>query len=147
MRRRKLKNYLSNAKLSVRYHYRLMLMSLIFMFVALLYILQIVRDIIKQVGFIAANDVVAANYINELVNHLLVVVSLSFVIYFLMSVLFVLFVEQRIGGPTVAVLKFIEELKKGNYDYRRKLRTGDELDGIMQGLQELQDQLKANQKQ
>jgi len=91
---------------------------------------------------VASNDLVAANYINELVNHLLIVVSLSFFIYFLMSILFVLFVEQRIGGPTVAILKFIEELKKGNYEYKRQLRTGDELETIMQGLQDLQQDLK-----
>ena len=93
-------------------------------------------------GVILQNDAVNAELIYSYIDHLLFVVSVSFFIYFLFTVLFVLFIEQKIGGPTVAILKYIEELKKGNYSYARPLRQGDELENIMAALRELQEELK-----
>lgn len=142
LKRRKISNYISSATLSKRYHYRLMFLSLAFMAVVLWYILQVIKEITEKVSFVAANDAVAAEYIYESVNHLLIVTTLSFIVYFLFSILFVLFIEQRVGGPTVAILKYIEELKKENYDYVRPLRSGDELESIMEALKDLQATLK-----
>lgn len=141
-KRRKVSNYIANATLSKKYHYRLMFLSLAFMAAVLFYLLQVIREIGEKVAFVASNDEIAAELIYESINHLLIVVVLSFVIYFLFSVLFVLFIEQKIGGPTVAILKYIEELKKKNYDYNRNLRSGDELESIMVALKDLQQSLK-----
>lgn len=141
-KRRKVSNYIANATLSKKYHYRLMVLSIGFMAVVLIYLMQVIKEITEKVSFVAHNDDVAAEYIYESVNHILFITSLSFVVYFLFSVLFVIFIEQRVGGPTVAILKYIDELKKGNYDYVRPLRSGDELESIMEALKELQTTLK-----
>ncbi len=142
LKRRKVSNYFANATLSKKYHFRLMAISFFFMAAVLFYLLQVIRDVTQKVSFVAINDELAAEHIYESMNHLMVMMTLSFVVYFLFSVLFVLFIEQKVGGPTVAILEYIEQLKAGNYDYNRNLRTGDELESIMQSLKELKTQLQ-----
>lgn len=141
-KRRKVSNYFANAKLSKKYHFRLMFVSFLFMGGVLYYLLQVLRDITEKVGFVAVNDQLAAEYIYESINHVLIILTLSFAVYFLLSVLFVLYIEQKVGGPTVAILEYISQLKQGNYEYKRTLRSGDELEGIMDALKDLQDHLK-----
>lgn len=143
LKRRKASNYFANATLSKRYHYRLVFASLLFLTMVMLYLTGLMREITLQVSFIAANDPVAAESIYNSLNHFFIIACLAFFIYFLFSVLFVVVLEEKVGGPTVAILKFIEELKKENFEYQRNLRTGDELDSIMNSLKELQEQLKA----
>lgn len=142
LKRRKVSNYFANAKLSKKYHFRLMFFSLLFMASVLYYLLQILREITEKVSFVAVNDQVAAEYIYGSINHLLMVLTLSFAVYFLFTALFVLFIEQKVGGPTVAILKYIEQIKKGNYEYQRELRSGDELESIMAALKDLKEHLK-----
>lgn len=142
LKRRKVSNYFANATLSKKYHFRLMALSFVFMTAVLFYLLHVIREITEKVSFVAMNDEIAAEHIYTSVNHLLLMVTLSFVVYFLFTVLFVLFIEQKVGGPTVAILEYIEQLKKGNFEYNRNLRSGDELESIMSSLKELQTQLK-----
>jgi signal transduction histidine kinase len=56
-------------------------------------------------------------------------------------------VSHRIAGPVVAITAFIEELKKGNYDYGRNLRPNDELTLIMDALHDLAPTLKEKEEQ
>ncbi|XOV88036.1 MAG: hypothetical protein ACFHX7_24275 [Pseudomonadota bacterium] len=66
----------------------------------------------------------------------------GFVLYIIFTSVFALIVSHRIAGPVVAIVAFIDELKRGNYEYRRKLRPRDELNEIMDGLNELGPLLK-----
>ena len=66
----------------------------------------------------------------------------GFVTFALLSFVFALLVSHRIAGPVVAITAYIDELKKGNYEYHRQLRPDDELTQIMRGLHELNDVLK-----
>jgi methyl-accepting chemotaxis protein len=50
-------------------------------------------------------------------------------------------VTHRIAGPMYAILAYIEDLKKGNYDSKRVLRSYDELAPIMDSLKEFVSQL------
>jgi hypothetical protein len=60
----------------------------------------------------------------------------------LLSVYFVFFLSVRVFGPQVALLRFIEQIKSGNYTPYRKLRKEDQLKEIWQGLQDLAAELK-----
>ena len=53
------------------------------------------------------------------------------------SFIFALIVSHRIAGPVFAITDFIDQLKKGNYSYDRRLRAYDELTVIMDNLHEL----------
>ena len=59
----------------------------------------------------------------------------------LLSIFFVFFLSVRVYGPQVALLRFIDQLKSGNYQPYRKLRKDDQLKEIWQGLQELAESL------
>jgi hypothetical protein len=45
-------------------------------------------------------------------------------------------------GPQVALLRFIDQLKSGNYESYRRLRRDDQLKEIWQGLQDLAEELR-----
>jgi signal transduction histidine kinase len=60
----------------------------------------------------------------------------------LSSAFIMVFIGQRVGGPVVAIRAYIAELRKGNYDYGRKLRDGDELIEILEDLKGLAAELK-----
>lgn len=59
----------------------------------------------------------------------------------LLSIFFVFFLSVRVYGPQVALLRFIDQLKAGNYQPYRKLRKDDQLKELWQGLQELAETL------
>jgi len=60
----------------------------------------------------------------------------------LLSIFFVFFLAVRVYGPQVALLRFIDQLKAGNYEPYRRLRKEDQLKEIWQGLQELAEVLE-----
>ncbi|MCC6138153.1 MAG: hypothetical protein IT287_05945 [Bdellovibrionaceae bacterium] len=127
-----------------RYHSKLMYLSLFFMSATVIYLLSVFKELTARVQAVSGNDELAAEMLFVSIDHILIVTVSCFFIYFLFTLLFVLFIEQKVGGPTVAILKFIEELKKKNYDYKRNLRKGDELESIMAALKDLQQDLKVS---
>ena len=58
------------------------------------------------------------------------------------SFIFALMISHRIAGPILAITDVIDELKKGNYSYGRRLRAYDDLTVIMDNLRELETVLK-----
>ena len=66
----------------------------------------------------------------------------GFAAFVIFSFVFALVISHRIAGPVVAIKAFIDELKKGNYDYPRRLRPRDELVDVMDALHELAPILK-----
>ena len=87
------------------------------------------------------------NQINDLMFQIIQFTLIGFVAYILFSSLFALVMSHRIAGPVVAITAFIEQLKQGNYDYKRNLRPNDELTEVMAALQELAPILKERQEQ
>jgi len=55
----------------------------------------------------------------------------------MLSIYFVFFLAVRVFGPQVALVRFIEQLKSGDYSEYRNLRREDQLREIWQALQEL----------
>ena len=60
----------------------------------------------------------------------------------LLGIYFVFFVSVRVYGPQTALVRFIEQLKSGNYQPFRELRKDDQLKDIWQGLQDLAETLR-----
>lgn len=139
---RKFNNYVKNARLSKRYYFYAFVGSLIFVGGFEVYAIQALRQIGQQLTAIPDAQVgVLGPIYQELIKASLLFFG-SFLVYSILAIIFVMFIEQKVGGPTVAILRFIEELKAGNYDYRRKLRNGDELKNIMDALHGLAVNLK-----
>lgn len=80
--------------------------------------------------------------VNELMFEVVEISLFGFLGFIIFSFLFALVISHRIAGPVVAITAYIEQLKQGNYDYKRNLRPNDELTEIMDGLQELSAVLK-----
>ncbi len=110
---------------------------------AVFYKMSIVRDIMNNS---VATDFTAQSRITEQVFQIAQISMLGFVAFAIASFIFALMISHRIAGPIVAITAFIDELKQGNYDYPRKLRPEDELTLIMDGLHELRDELKQQDK-
>lgn len=80
--------------------------------------------------------------VNDLMFQIIQFTLIGFIAYIIFSSLFAIVMSHRIAGPVVAITAFIEQLKQGNYDYKRNLRPNDELTEIMTALQELAPVLK-----
>ena len=82
----------------------------------------------------------------EQITSLLFDVSVSmmivFVGYALVAFLSAFIVSHQVAGASVAILRYIDEMKKGNYSYQRTLRKNDALVPIMDSLKELSSQLQ-----
>ena len=61
----------------------------------------------------------------------------GFFVFVLFSCIYALVISHRVSGPMTAIIAFIEQLQKGNYDYRRELRKRDELKPILRALKGL----------
>lgn len=139
--RRKVKNYFYNARLSRRYHVYA-LASLVFIGFFEAYAVRILRDIGHDLS-LATN---VAPEIQESIYSSLINASLMFfgifLFHSLLTVVYILIIEEKVGGASVAIMAYLDELKKGNYDYKRNLRDRDELQNIMASLKELSAILK-----
>lgn len=60
----------------------------------------------------------------------------------LLGIYSLFFVTVQVFGPQVALLRFIDQMKTGNYEPFRALRKNDQLKDIWLGLQELAATLK-----
>ena len=105
-------------------------------------------DAVQAIMNSGANiDYQTQSQINEMLLESVQMSLIGFGVFILFSFLFALVVSHRIAGPQMAIVAYIEELKKGNYDYKRNLRPHDELSEIMDSLKELAPILKADKAQ
>ncbi|HAK51750.1 MAG TPA: hypothetical protein DCM54_07595 [Gammaproteobacteria bacterium] len=105
------------------------------------YKMTLVRNIMNNS---VATDFTAQSRISEHMFHIAQIYLVGFVAFAIASFIFSLMVSHRIAGPVVAITAYIEELNKGNFDYGRNLRPGDELTIIMDALHDLKESLKNN---
>lgn len=87
-------------------------------------------------------DFAVQNQVNEMMIDVVLFTLAGFVAYIGFTSVFAIIISHRIAGPVVAISAFVEELKKGNYDYARDLRPNDELKEVMTALKELAPILK-----
>lgn len=107
---------------------------------AVFYKMSVVRDIMNNS---VVTDFSAQSDITALMFQVAQISMIGFVAFSITSFIFALMVSHRIAGPMLAINAFIDELRKGNYGYGRKLRPNDELMPIMDNLHQLKSTLKS----
>lgn len=80
--------------------------------------------------------------VNDLMFETVQFALVGFVLYIVFTSVFALVMSHRIAGPVIAITAFIDQLREGNFDYKRSLRPRDELKEIMEALQHLAPALK-----
>lgn len=134
-------NYLRTAGLSKGYYLHLLAGGL-----ALLGLLGVFASALVHEVSLVLLTIPDAELAATAQNRLLTISLLFFACFLgfvLCTVAYVALLSHRVGGPIVAIRQVIGELKKGNYDVRRKLRQNDELIPIMTELHELGQSLKS----
>ena len=106
------------------------------------YKMTVIRDIMNTS---VVTDFAAQSKISEQMFFIAQTSLVGFVAFAMASFIFALMISHRIAGPILAITAVIDELKKGNYSYGRKLRPYDELTLIMDNLHELKTVLMAQQ--
>ncbi len=106
------------------------------------YEMTVIRDIMNNS---VVTDFGAQSKISEQMFIIAQTSLVGFVAFAMASFIFALMISHRIAGPIIAITDVIDELKKGNYSYGRKLRPYDELTLIMDNLHELKTVLMAQQ--
>lgn len=79
---------------------------------------------------------------NDIFIHNMVYLSVIYLIYILVLFFFVFKITHRFYGPTVAIDRFIKQMKEGNYSFRLSIRKKDELQNVIQNLNSLAEVLE-----
>jgi hypothetical protein len=141
---RKIANYFKVAGLSKGYYIYLFAGGVTFIGVLMAFASQLLSEI--SLYFDSLPD---PNMAADLQGRLMMVALLffaSFLVFLTCTVLYMIVLGQRVGGPTVAICKYIKDLQEGNYDAKRELRKNDELVPIMLELKTLAQILREKQK-
>ena len=134
---RKISNFLLTPKFQLKLTYYYMGVGgaiIIATGATIFYKMTVIRDIMNTS---IVTDFGAQSKISEQMFFIAQISLVGFVAFAIASFIFALLVSHRIAGPVVAITAVIDELKKGNYNYGRKLRPNDELTLIMDNLHEL----------
>ena len=87
-----------------------------------------------------------AEPLNEIFLTTIWLLTLSYLIFGLVTVFFAIVISHRVAGPMVAIHSLISDLKDGNYASRRTLRPYDDMKQIVDGLNELGESLEKRHK-
>ena len=85
----------------------------------------------------------------ELSQRIMLISTIMFLSVFTFTAMvsaYLMVVAHRVGGPVVAISRYVREIREGKYDLDRALRDGDELGPIMDELKELARTLKTREK-
>jgi HAMP domain-containing protein len=135
--KRKLKNLMIMPRLQLKLFGYFAGLGLLFFVAILFYASQRLIEVQTLLNSGAEMDFGSQLQVNAMMNEVVQFTLVGFVVYIVVSSVLALFMSHRIAGPVVAITAFIEELKSGNYSYKRNLRPKDELKEVMKGLQEL----------
>lgn len=121
---------------------RLVVVCLFFLPVVAAFSAQLLWQIMAEISHLHFDDpAMAAHLVGELRSIGFLFLSVI-ILLCLLSIYFVFFLAVRIFGPQVALLRFIDQIKAGDYTPFRKLRKEDQLKEIWQALQDLASELK-----
>ena len=141
---RKASNYIKTAGLSKGYYIHIFAGGVAFLGVMLAYASKLLSDVNQVIATIP--DASLSATLQDRLFMVAVIFFLSFFAFILATAFYMIVLGQRVGGPVVAICRYIDEIKKGNYDYKRQLRKNDELVPIMLELQDLAAKLKARER-
>ncbi|MCB1644523.1 MAG: hypothetical protein KDI36_03680 [Pseudomonadales bacterium] len=142
--KRKLSNFLLTPKFQLKltyYYISVALVTILLTGTAVVLKFMAIRHLMNNA---LPDDFTSQSQITTYTFEIAQISLVGFVVFAILSFIFALMVSHRVAGPVVAITAVIDELKKGNYDYSRRLRPADELTVIMDNLHELRETLKAN---
>ena len=79
---------------------------------------------------------------NDLFKRHMIQLGLVYFVYMLVFFSLVIKLTHRFYGPTLAISRFVSQMKQGNYAYRLSLRKTDELQSVAQELNSLAEDLE-----
>jgi signal transduction histidine kinase len=138
---RSLSNYISAARRINGYYLQVIGGGLAAMTGLLVYSAHVMNDIVLNMSHDVPPPLLG--YLQQRLESVTILFMLIFGLCVCGMILALVVIGQRVGGPTVAIVAYIREMRAGNYDYKRALRKGDELGEIMDELKELARELKA----
>jgi len=139
---RSLKNIVINRSMQTRIGFYFIALSLALIGLMMMVMNSYFGDLRSLVANAPDLSLAIQNDVSGIIDRLIVIHTGFLFIALIFVSLYSLFISHRIAGPMYAILKYIEELKAGNYDNKRYLRAFDELAPVMQALQDLGDHLK-----
>lgn len=143
--KRRWRNYLLNPQFQLKFsvYFIVSVLAVVGVMVAFIFTrLQDLREVILQ---FYGEDTVLQAHMDGAIFEITMIGFLTLLGFSTISFFYSLIISHRIAGPTLVICRFIEDLKKGDYEGNRHLRHYDELKPIISGLNELADILKNNQ--
>ena len=132
---RKAENYFKTARLSRGYHLHVLIGGLAFVAVLLIYTSRTLAEINQLIATLPDRQLSGA--LSERVTTVAIVTFVSSFMFIIFTSIYVLVLGQRVGGPIVAICRYIRDIRAGTYDFNRQLRKNDELTPIMAELRDL----------
>lgn len=135
--KRKLKNFFIKPKFQLKYTYYQVAAGFGFFGTTVFLINQklIEIDVVLQNNVVI--DALIQQQLQNIYTDITKITLIGFACYVAFTFVYAMLLTHRISGPMIAIVAFIDELKKGNYGFKRKLRRGDELVPISNSLHEL----------
>ncbi len=134
-------NYIRTAGLSKGYYLHVFGAGMTFMAILSVYAFKWISAVSTLTAAITTPELAASLHDQILTAFLLFFVC--FLAFILAASFYILVLSHRVGGPIVAIVHYINELKRGNFEARRELRKNDELMPIMDELKDLAQVLKS----
>ena len=139
---RSIKNFLLNPKMQLRISLYFVAFGFAVTTIMTFVFFTQIQQIEGLVNSISGMPIEQQVEIGFLLNSLVKIMVLFFFVFIFASLVYGLLISHRFAGPMHAILAYIEDMKKGNYDSKRKLRDYDELVPIMDSLHKLSSLLK-----
>ena len=137
LERRKFKGYLVKPRFQLKFAYHMVAVGFGFFCGT---ILLAGRKLAEIEVLLQQNHVVDAFVRNQILEAYSVITQIALAGlagYVFYVFVYAMLMTHRISGPMISIVAFIDELTKGNYEYKGNLRRRDELFPIMKGLQQL----------
>lgn len=134
---RSIKNIFVNPRFQLRVSLYYIILGGLILSVAALIVLNQLDEVQALMNNVTSVDYQTQIRVNEMLLESLQMSFAAFAIFIVFSFIFAVIVSHRIAGPQLAILAYISQLKEGNYEQKRGLRTHDELTEIMDALENL----------
>lgn len=143
MPKRLFRNYLLDRNFQLKY-------SVYFMFSGFLstgILFFLLRNDLNQLNLLVESLQIDSPELSQSIDQLFYYIAMYSMALFigniLFSVAFSIYMTHRVSGPAYVIENFVKDLTQGNYESKRGLRKGDDLQPIMASLRTLASILKA----
>ena len=136
---RKIQSYIKTG-LSRSYYLHLFAGGVAFLGILMVYAVQLLARVNVTLESLPDPDLSAA--LTSDISAITILFFVSFLGFLCCTVFYMIVLGHRVGGAGIAIERYIQQLKAGNYDTKRSLRKNDELGNIMNELHELAEILK-----